>query len=114
MQVAWGDRSTWDAAAVPVFSERVDARATARLYGSFAFRELPAIGAGSFEGKRLAVPTRLIVGARDRLGAHLALGLEHHGDDAASEILEGVGHFVPEERPVEVAARARELFGAAA
>ena len=34
----------------------------------------------------------------------LALGLERHGDDARTELLDGCGHMVPEERPAEVAA----------
>ena len=45
MRAAWGDMATWDPAAAPVFAERVNARATARLYGTFVTRELPAIGA---------------------------------------------------------------------
>ena len=54
---------------------------------------------GGFRGRRLAVPTRLLYGARDPLGTGMAAGLERHGDDARVEYLDACGHFVPEERP---------------
>jgi pimeloyl-ACP methyl ester carboxylesterase len=56
------------------------------------------------------VPARLVIGSRDPLGSHLGSGFERHGDDAAFEVLRGCGHFMPEERPAEVAERARALF----
>jgi len=55
-------------------------------------------------------PTRLLQGTRDPLGTALALGLERHGDDARTELLDGCGHMVPEERPAEVAAAVRSLL----
>jgi len=56
------------------------------------------------------VPARLLHGTRDPLGTALALGLERHGDDARTELLDGCGHMVPEERPAEVAAAVRSLL----
>ena len=55
------------------------------------------------------MPTRLLQGTRDPLGTALALGLERHGDDARTELLDGCGHMVPEQRPVDVAAAVRAL-----
>ncbi len=56
------------------------------------------------------VPARLLQGTRDALGTALALGLERHGDEARTELLDGCGHIVPEERPAEVAAAVRALL----
>ena len=59
---------------------------------------------------RLAIPTRLLQGRKDPIGTALATGLERHGDDARTILLEGCGHFVPEERPDEVANAVRDLL----
>ena len=73
-------------------------------------REAVPFATGAFAGRRLGAPARLLVGRRDPLGAGFAEGFERHGDDARAEILEGCGHFVPEERPARVAEHARELI----
>jgi pimeloyl-ACP methyl ester carboxylesterase len=108
LAVGWGERSTFDPDAVDVFADayRDPARAQAgsRLYRSFLVHE-----AGRRVGGRLTVPARLLYGRRDPLGAAFALGLERHGDDARASLLDGCGHFVPEERPEAVAAAVREL-----
>jgi pimeloyl-ACP methyl ester carboxylesterase len=113
IRAAWGDRATWDAAAAEVFaaSYREPARAEAgsRFYRDFLTRE--ALTAAAARGQRLEVPTRLLAGTRDPLGTALAEGLERHGDDARTEFLAGCGHFVPEERPAEVAAAVRAVCG---
>jgi pimeloyl-ACP methyl ester carboxylesterase len=113
-RLGWGDRSTFDADEVAPFTAAYRqpgcAEAGSRYYRDFLLREAPIL-AGRFAGTRLAVPTRLLYGTREPLGRALAEGLERHGDDARTELLPGCGHFVPEERPAEVAAAARELFG---
>ena len=113
----WGDRDTWDEEAAGSYSavqaQRRHARAGSLMYRTFLTRELGPLAARGLGG-RLGVPTRLLIGRRDPLGAHLAEGVEHHGDDARAEVLEGgCGHFVPEERPDAVADRARALFARA-
>jgi pimeloyl-ACP methyl ester carboxylesterase len=114
LRSAWGERDTWEEDAADryaaAFAQPLTARAGHRTYRSFVTRELAPSAAGRFKDKRLGVPARLIVGRRDMLGPVFAEGFEHHGDDAAWEVLEGCGHFVPEERPDEVAERARTLF----
>jgi pimeloyl-ACP methyl ester carboxylesterase len=113
----WGDMATWDDGAADSYaaalSDPAQARAASRVYRSFQLQEAGPGMAGGFAGKRLAVPTRLLYGRRDPLGTALAKGIERHGDDASLELLEGCGHFVPEERPQVVAERARSLFAAA-
>jgi pimeloyl-ACP methyl ester carboxylesterase len=85
------------------------ARASERLYRHFLGRELPAIVDGHFRGRRLRVPTRILIGYRDPLGRESALGIEHHADDGAAEIVDGFGHFLPEEAPELVAERIRAM-----
>ena len=74
-------------------------RATGRLYRSF-LRELTA------RRPRLIVPARLMIGYREPLGRYVAVGFP--GD---VEIVDGAGHFLPEETPALVAQRIRELCG---
>jgi pimeloyl-ACP methyl ester carboxylesterase len=81
------------------------AEAASRLYRDFLLHE-----AGRVRLPRLRVPTRLLHGTRDPLGTALALGLERHGDDARTELLDGCGHMVPEERPADVASAVRSLL----
>jgi pimeloyl-ACP methyl ester carboxylesterase len=84
------------------------AAATERLYRTFLLHEIPALAKGTAD-ERLTVPTRLLHGTRDPLGTELAQGLERHGDDARLELLEGCGHFPPEERPQVVAEHIRAM-----
>jgi pimeloyl-ACP methyl ester carboxylesterase len=81
------------------------AEAASRLYRDFLLHE-----AGRVRVPRLRVPTRLLHGTRDPLGTALALGLERHCDDARTELLDGCGHMVPEERPADVASAVRSLL----
>jgi pimeloyl-ACP methyl ester carboxylesterase len=109
---AWGDMTTYDAAAEDLYAARYDdprrAEAASRLYRDFLLREV-----GRTPLPRLRVPARLLYGRLDPLGTRLAEGLERHGDDARTVLLDGCGHFVPEERPDAVAAAVRELIAAA-
>jgi len=103
---AWGDRETYDRAAEPIFAEpyKTTAGAASQYYRQFLTRELLRGPSG-----RLTIPTRLLQGRRDPIGTRLAEGLDRHGDDALTMLLEGCGHFVPEERPADVAAAVRSL-----
>jgi pimeloyl-ACP methyl ester carboxylesterase len=114
IRAAWGDMATYDAEAVEIFAaayrEPARAEAASRYYRDFLTREA-ATAVNEARGQRLEVPTRLLYGTRDPLGTALAEGLERHGEDARTELLEGCGHFVPEERPAEVAAAVRAVCG---
>lgn len=97
-----------------VLQEPARARATVQLYRTFLLRESLGVARGRYAGTRLSVPTRLVVGAADPVAAGPFLsGWEGSADDMTVEVLPGVGHFVPEEAPAEVAARARALFAPA-
>lgn len=95
-----------------VMREPARARATVQLYRTFLLAESPQVMAGRYRDARLTVPTRLVNGAGDLVSSRAMLdGWQSHADDMTVEILEGVGHFVPEEAPEAVAQRAVELFG---
>jgi pimeloyl-ACP methyl ester carboxylesterase len=89
------------------YREPERAEAASRLYRHFLAYE-----AGRTRVPRLRIPARLLQGTRDPLGTALAKGLERHGDDARTILLQGCGHFVPEERPDAIAATVRELVHA--
>ena len=114
LRSGWGDRSTWDEDAARSYEATmrgpVGARTTHLMYRTFVQSEIWASSGGQYAGARLAMPARLLIGEHDPLGPALAAGIERHGDDAAHEVVPGAGHFLPEERPELVVARARELL----
>jgi pimeloyl-ACP methyl ester carboxylesterase len=87
------------------------ARTTVSMYRTFLLRELPSFATGGGLDGRLTIPTRLLVGEHDpiAMGADLR-GYETHADDMEVDRIPGAGHFLPDERPELVAARARTLF----
>ena len=76
---------------------RGQARATSRLYRSFAGEVL-----GDFRGRRFEMPARLMIGYREPLGRYVATNFK-----GEVEIVDGAGHFLPEEAPALVAERIR-------
>ena len=90
--------------------EPARARATTDLYRTFLLREVGPVMHGRYADARLTVPTRLVVGANDPvITPALMRGYEDRADDMTVEVLEDVGHFVPEEVPEVVATRVRGL-----
>ena len=88
------------------------ARAGEALHRSFTVRDIPALLLNRHHRRRLAVPTLLLGGAADPVFRPAVLGGgERFADDLRVEVLPGAGHWLPEERPDEVAAAARSLFG---
>ena len=90
------------------------ARTTVAMYRTFLLREVVPIALGRYAGERVEMPARLVVGDEDLTvrGADLR-GHERNAPRLEVERVVGAGHFLPEERPELVAARARELFAAA-
>ena len=92
-----------------IFQQPQRAHATVQLYRTFLLREAPRLH--RYLDQRLAVPTRLVIGAHDGIGSPALLdGWQANADDMSVEVLEGIGHFIPEEAPATVAARVEDVF----
>jgi pimeloyl-ACP methyl ester carboxylesterase len=105
----------WSEQDLETFSDalRAPARVSAsvHLYRTFLLRELLPFLRGQFDGQRLTVPTLLLHGTRDLAIDHRAFGRwQEHADSMQVELREDSGHFIAEELPDIVVARARELF----
>jgi pimeloyl-ACP methyl ester carboxylesterase len=87
-------------------------RATAAIYRSFLLKDLPRVVAGRYRELIISQPAHLVVGSRDLvfIGSDLR-GFENNAPNMTLYPIEGVGHFLPEERPDIVVDHARELFG---
>lgn len=87
------------------------ALACAQYYRSFLLHELKPLASGGFHDRPLTVPTKLLWGRRDPI-LQGARDDEHRGFAPSMEIewVPETGHFLPEERPQLVVAKARELF----
>ena len=88
--------------------------AVSKYYRTFQAREMPALARGRYRSKRLTVPTLLLFGTNDfAISADTLEGFERYADDMRLELVDGVGHFIADQRPELVARRAREFFSAA-
>jgi pimeloyl-ACP methyl ester carboxylesterase len=90
--------------------EPARAEATQLLYRSYV-KALLALNARPYDALRLTVPTRLVLGRGDQaIPEAVVSGFEPHADDMQLDLLDGCGHFLPEERPDVVVRHARALF----
>jgi pimeloyl-ACP methyl ester carboxylesterase len=108
-------RDAWDPATIAAFAdsfrEPARARAAVQMYRVFNLRETPRIFAGRYADARLEVPTRMLFGTGDAaLRPEMLAGWRRHAPDMELELVEGCGHFIADEAPDLVAARAREFF----
>jgi len=99
LEEARRDDTGWAPGEVDAYVDviREQARASSRLYRSFAGEALHGFG-----DRRLAMPARLMIGYREPLGRYVATNFK-----GEVEIVDGAGHFLPEERPALVAERIR-------
>jgi pimeloyl-ACP methyl ester carboxylesterase len=96
------------------FEDPARARATVALYRAFLVRELRPLLRGAYRGRRLSVPTLLLVGAEDRLFEDNPLGgFEEDANDMRVERIPGAGHWLPEEAPEAVLERAQAFLAQA-
>lgn len=86
-------------------------RACVSVYRTFVLREQLPLIRGRYDDTRITTPTHLIVGDSDPvITPALIAGYEPHADSITTEIVTNCGHFIADEYPELVAARARELF----
>jgi pimeloyl-ACP methyl ester carboxylesterase len=109
------NRDPWDAATVSSFTDNLAeparARAAVQMYRVFNLRETWPLLRGRYAKARLTVPTLLINGADDPvIRKALFAGYESHVDDMQVEIIDDCGHFIAEEKPELLAAKARAFL----
>ncbi|HWA53905.1 MAG TPA: alpha/beta hydrolase [Solirubrobacterales bacterium] len=93
------------------FRPRDHALASSHVYRSFLTRELPRLKRGHYRSQRSSVPTLLLHGDADPvIRADILGGYEAYADEMRVEEVARCGHFVAEEQPELVVARARALF----
>jgi pimeloyl-ACP methyl ester carboxylesterase len=93
-----------------VVREPARAEASSRMYRHFLLRELPALAGGTLARARLEMPVKLLFPRGDGAQHPSQLGgVERHAPLADVEVVDG-GHFLVDERPELVAARARAWF----
>jgi pimeloyl-ACP methyl ester carboxylesterase len=91
--------------------EDARARASQALYRNYLRAARDIFFRKPYAGQRLTVPTRAVFGREDFfIPVAGTLGAEPHADDWSVQLLDGCGHWTPEERPEVVAETARALF----
>lgn len=108
-------RLAWDGDEIETFveqwSEPDRAAAAVAIYRSFLTKELPAMVKGTYMKQGTETPIVLLAGDGDpviqpeRLG-----GYERRAPNMSVEVLEGTGHWIPEEAPKEMLERMLKLY----
>jgi pimeloyl-ACP methyl ester carboxylesterase len=96
---------------VDVLKQPENAVASGQYYRSFLLHELKPIASGGYHDRVMETPSLLLWGRRDPI-LQGASDSEHRAFAPNLEIewVPDTGHFLPEERPELVVARAREFF----
>ena len=96
-----------------VVQQPARAAASVQYYRSFLTREAIPLVTGGYDGYRLKVPTRLLVGRHDPVCSPSMLpGFEKHADDMDADVLEDVGHFMVDESPELIVNEIQHFFSA--
>jgi pimeloyl-ACP methyl ester carboxylesterase len=85
-----------------LFAQHTPAAVTVAMYRTFLTREVLPIARGRYAQARLEVPTTLMVGARDLVTRGITTGPVPGQPQLQVETIEGVAHWLPEQRPQTV------------
>lgn len=92
-----GDRLRTDE--VKLFAGHIPGSVTVAMYRTFLTREMLPIARGRYAGRVLDVPTTLLIRADDAVTTGTRAGAVDGQRQLQVATLEGVGHWVPEQRP---------------
>jgi pimeloyl-ACP methyl ester carboxylesterase len=84
---------------VKLFADHVPPQVTVAMYRTFLTREVLPIARGRYARHTLRVPTTLIYGERDLVTRGLEPGPVRDQPELQVEQVDGVGHWIPEQRP---------------
>jgi pimeloyl-ACP methyl ester carboxylesterase len=85
-----------------VFAEHLPAEVTVAMYRTFLIRETIPLARGRYADAVLDVPTTLMVGAHDLVTSGAHEGSVDGQQALRVEVVEGVGHWLPEQRAAKV------------
>lgn len=85
-----------------LFARNIPAEVTVAMYRTFLTRELLPIARGRYARAKLEVPTTVMLGARDRVTRGTSPGPVPGQPLMHVEEIQGVAHWVPEQRPQAV------------
>jgi pimeloyl-ACP methyl ester carboxylesterase len=90
------------AADVARFSQHLPPEVTVAMYRTFLTREVVPIVRGRYADAVLEVPTTLMVGGRDLVTRGVQAGPVRGQPQLQVQVIDGVAHWVPEQRPQAV------------
>ena len=90
------------AADVKLFADHVSAQVTVAMYRTFLTREALPIARGRYAHAKLELPTTLMYGEQDQVTRGLEPGPVEGQPELRVEKVDGVGHWLPEQRPQTV------------
>ena len=82
-----------------LFAQHIPPKVTVAMYRTFLTREVLPIARGRYARSRLQVPTTVAVGAKDLVTRGLAPGPVAHQPALQVARIDGVAHWLPEQRP---------------
>lgn len=108
-QVPWSEADL--DAYVEQFREPARAMAGHLLYRHAVARLAPSVARGAYRGLMMETPTLMLFGTDDHVQDHRQLGgYERNAPNMEVELVPGAGHFIVDERPELVLARARTFL----